>query len=101
MERFLIKQLLKQRGMTFQQLAAQIGIHRVNLSSSLAGNPTLSRFEEISKILDVKVEDLFAKSMDEITCYLEYQGEVYKISSIADVERVLEKARERIENSIV
>lgn len=94
MERFVIKQLLKQKGMTFQQLADQLGVHRVNLSSCLSHNPTLSRLEEISKILDVKVEDLFAKSMDEITGYLEYQGEVYKISSISDVEGVLEKARE-------
>lgn len=94
MERFVIKQLLKQKGMTFQQLADQLGIHRVNLSSSLAGNPTLSRLEEVSKILDVEVVDLFSKSkQDEITGYLEYQNEVHKVNSIADVEGVLEKAK--------
>ena len=98
MERFLIKQLLKQRGMTFQQLADRMGIHRVNLSSSLAGNPTLSRLEEIAKLLDVEVMDLFAKSTQgEMTGYLEYKGEIYKISSIADVEKVMEKSREMVE----
>lgn len=95
MEKFVIKQLLKQRGMTFQQLADQLGIHRVNLSSSLSGNPTLSRLEEIAKVLNVEVTDLFSKSnKEEITGYLEYQGEIHKISSIADVEGVLEKVLE-------
>lgn len=95
MERFVIKQLLKQRGMTFQQLADQLGIHRVNLSSSLAGNPTISRLEEIAKILDVEVADLFSKSNKaEINGYLEYQGVVYKIGSIVDIEGILAKVRE-------
>ena len=95
MERFVIKHLLKQRGMTFQQLADQLGIHRVNLSSSLACNPTLSRLEEIAKVLNVELADLFSKTnKKEITGYLEYQGEIHKISSIADVEGVLEKVLE-------
>ncbi|MCE5320269.1 MAG: helix-turn-helix domain-containing protein [Bacteroidales bacterium] len=98
MEKFVIKKLLKQRGMTFQQLADQLGVHRVNLSSSLAGNPTLSRLEEIAKLLDVEVMDLFAKSTQgEMTGYLEYKGEIYKISSIADVEKVMKKAKEKVE----
>ena len=81
--------------MTFQQLADQLGINRVNLSSSLSGNPTLSRLEEIAKVLNVEVTDLFSKSnKEEITGYLEYQGEIHKISSIADVEAVLEKVKQ-------
>lgn len=101
MERFVIKHLLKQRGMTFQQLADQLGIHRVNLSSSLSGNPTLSRLEEIAKILNVEVADLFSKSNKaEINGYLEYQGVVYKISSIVDVEKLIEKAIENNRTNI-
>jgi hypothetical protein len=54
--------------------------------------------EEIAKILDVEVMDLFSKSKNcEITGYLEYKGEIYKISSIADVEKVMEKSREMVE----
>ena len=62
MERFIIKKLLKQRGMNLQQLADILQINRVNLYTSLSGNPTLGRLEEIAKILDVDVIDLFAKS---------------------------------------
>ena len=62
MEKFRIKQLLKERHMSFKDLADELGVHRVSLFSSINKNPTLSRLEDISKILGVEVPDLFVKS---------------------------------------
>ena len=54
-----ITELAHQRGMTMSDIAKLIGISRVNLSNSLNGNPTLSRLEDVARILHVEVPDLF------------------------------------------
>ncbi len=99
MERFRIKEILKERGMTMQQLSEELGIHRTNLFTSLSGNPTLSRLEEIAKILDVKVTDLFRE--DEgvkekiLNGFVEFDGEIFRINAIEDLEEVLNKVKEQ------
>jgi transcriptional regulator with XRE-family HTH domain len=99
MERFKIKEILKERGMTMQQLSEELGIHRTNLFTSLSGNPTLSRLEEIAKILDVKVTDLFRE--DEgvkekiLNGFVEFDGEIFRINAIEDLEEVLNKVKEQ------
>lgn len=50
----IIKNLLRERGMTSQQLSDKMGVDRTNLYNSLTkGNPTLSRLTAISEILSV------------------------------------------------
>lgn len=99
MERFKIKEILKERGMTMQQLSEELGIHRTNLFTSLSGNPTLSRLEEIAKILDVKLTDLFKE--DEgvqekiLNGFVEFDGEIFRINSIEDLEELLNKVKEQ------
>jgi len=91
MEKFRIKQLLKERHITFQQLADQLGVHRVSLSSSLANNPTLGRLEDISKVLGVPVPELFVKGLENnIKGYLEYNGQIFKVNTIDDVQIFLD-----------
>ena len=92
MEKFIIKKLLKDRGMTIQQLADELKIHRTNLYSSINGNPTLSRLEEIANILKVDVVDLFAKSSEkqnELNGFIEYKEKIYKINCINDLEDLM------------
>jgi transcriptional regulator with XRE-family HTH domain len=98
MERFKIKEILKDRGMTMQQLAEELGIHRTNLFTSLSGNPTLSRLEDIARILDVKVTDLFREDdrikEKKLMGFVEYDNKIYKINSIEDLEELLKKVKE-------
>ena len=54
-----VKELLKERGMKMTELAAKVGVDQSNLSKSLDGNPTLSRLEDIAKVLGVPVRELF------------------------------------------
>ena len=88
MERLRIKEILKLKGMTMIDLAERLGINRVNLSSSINGNPTIASLEKIANILEVDMYELFAKPVVEnvVTGYLEYNGEIHKIESIKDVE---------------
>lgn len=44
--------------MKMTELAAKVGVDQSNLSKSLDGNPTLSRLEEIAKVLGVPVREL-------------------------------------------
>lgn len=54
-----IKEILKEKGMTMNQLASLLGIHRVTLSQNLSRNPTLETLQKIANTLDVSVLDLF------------------------------------------
>jgi transcriptional regulator with XRE-family HTH domain len=77
-----IVELAHQRGLTMSDIAKRIGISRVNLSSSLNGNPTLSRLKEVAAILNVEVSELFKTSnVSEINGYVEYNGKIIKIDS--------------------
>lgn len=86
-----ITELAHQRGMTMAEVAKLIGISRVNLSNSLNGNPTLSRLEEVARILHVDVPDLFEKKEKtrSVCGYLEYEGKIVKIDSVSRLRSVL------------
>ena len=83
-----IVEIAHSKGMTMADIAKQVGISRVNLSNSLNGNPTLSRLREVAKILGVEVSELFKPTPTEkkVSGYLEYEGQIYKVSSIEDVK---------------
>ena len=57
---FRIKEICKEKGILFKDLATQLGITDVGLRQSLKGNPTIGTLEKIAKILDVEVTELFA-----------------------------------------
>lgn len=84
-----ITELAHQRGMTMSDIAKLIGISRVNLSNSLNGNPTLSRLEEVARILHVDVPDLFVKEEKTLVSgYLEYANKIVKIDSIEGLRAI-------------
>ncbi len=101
MERFRIKEILKQKGMKMHELAERLGIHRTNLATSLSGNPTLSRLEEIANVLDVNVADLFiCKKNDDaneklLNGYVEFNGVIYRINEISELEKLLKLIKEQ------
>jgi transcriptional regulator with XRE-family HTH domain len=80
-----IKEIAKAKGITMAEIADKMGINPVNLSSSLNGNPTLNRLQEVADILGVDVSDLFSKEKQtDIYGFLEYNGKVYKIDGVDD-----------------
>ena len=86
MDYTLIKDLLKERGMTFQELSEKLGVDRNNLYNSLTkGNPTLQRLEAVSGALGVPVWRLFTiEPKPEIYGTVVYNGQVYNINTKDD-----------------
>ena len=76
------------------KLAEEMGVHPVNLSSSLNGNPTLSTLTKIAEVLGVEVYDLFEKEDKSICGFVKIGGEVLELSSVDDIEKALIKAKE-------
>lgn len=64
-----IQEVSKERGITLQELAKKMGITYQSLHASINGNPTLERLQQIARILDVDIWDLFDKpSADGCIC---------------------------------
>lgn len=56
-----VKQICKEKGILFKDLAAAVGVHDVTLRASLQGNPTIGTLEKVAAALEVEFVDLFVK----------------------------------------
>lgn len=85
-----VKRIMKQKGITFETLAAKMGQTKGTLSASIGlnGNPTLKKLETIAQHLDCSVADFFADEQS-INGFVEYGGTVYRIRSIEDLKNLL------------
>lgn len=89
-----VKQIAKQKGLTMTKVAELMKVHPVNLSTTLNGNPTLTTLCKVAEVLGVEVADLFeTESRPTISGFVKVGNDVMEISSVADLERVLEKAK--------
>lgn len=57
--KFRIKELCKERGILFKDLARTLGMTDVALRQSINGNPTVNSLERIANALGVTVQELF------------------------------------------
>lgn len=94
MAKLRVKQIVKEKGLTMVKVADMLDIHPVNLSTALNGNPTLSTLSRIAEVLEVEVADLFEREdRPSIGGFVKIGTEVVEVSSVADLERALEKAK--------
>lgn len=64
-----VKQICKEKGILFKDLAAKVGVHDVTLRTSLQGNPTVGTLEKVASALGVEVTELFAAPKEgTLTC---------------------------------
>lgn len=83
-----IKELIKEKGTTIQNIADVIGINRVTLSNSINGNPTLETLEKISNALGVPVTELFDKSSNEVVGAVRIGKDTHVINSKEDIKKL-------------
>ena len=57
-----IKDLLKEKGVTINELADKMGISRVTLSTQINGTANIASYEKIATALNVPMWQLFASS---------------------------------------
>jgi transcriptional regulator with XRE-family HTH domain len=84
-----IKQICKQQGITITELAKRLDISQESLSRQIHGNPTVKWLTKVADELNVNVVDLFSNPENSVSGYLEFNGEIYRITSRADLERLL------------
>jgi transcriptional regulator with XRE-family HTH domain len=64
-----VKEILKEKGILFKDLADKIGVTDVGLRKQVQGNPTIETLSKIASALNVPVSDLFEQPAgDTITC---------------------------------
>ena len=89
----LIKDLLKERNMTFQELSERLGADRNNLYNSLTkGNPTLQRLEAVANALSVPVWRLFTTdTKPELFGTIYYNNELFTITSREELQAITDR----------
>ncbi len=92
-----IKEIIKVKGTSVQDLAERMGISRVGLSQHINGNPSVEVLERIASALEVDIADLFEPSKDGLIGIIRYNGKSYEINSISDIEKLLEEIKKPIE----
>lgn len=60
-----IKDILKERGITINELAEKMGLNRVTLSTQINGTANIVSYEKIATALNVPMWQLFA-SLEEV-----------------------------------
>lgn len=64
-----IKEVIKKKGFTIEQVADKMGIHRVGLSKHLKGNPSVEILQRIADAIGVDIVELFEPvKNNEFTC---------------------------------
>lgn len=90
-----IKTLARDKGMTMQDIAKQLGINPVNFSNSINKNPTLKRLEEVASVLGVRVSELFdPQPQNSIQGYVEFNGHIHKINNLQDLKDITKQAED-------
>ena len=94
MIRLRIAEVLTEKSISKTEFAKLMGIQKQNVNSLLETN-NIRKIEEIAEKLGVKFSDLVtdtdAEPQPVVSGYIEFAGEIVKISSVEDIERVLRR----------
>ncbi|WP_346862841.1 helix-turn-helix transcriptional regulator [uncultured Draconibacterium sp.] len=88
-EHICIDLILQKKGLKKTDLAKRLGVNRQTLYAYLEGNITLENIIKISKALEVEIWELFKPSENELTGFIEFNGQVYRIQSKSDLENLI------------
>ena len=87
-----IKELIKEKGYTVEEIAKKMGVKRESLSRAINGNPTLDTLQKIADALDVTVPELFApQGQSEFTAMIDYKGEMKRFNNPQELKDFLKK----------
>ena len=53
------KEIIKEKGMTIEEVAFRMGITKGSLSAALSGNPTVIYLTRVADAIDCDIRDLF------------------------------------------
>lgn len=86
-----VKDIIKEKGLTMQEVSDRIGIVRDTLTRQINGNPTVETLQRIADALEVTVPELFtSQSSSDFTALIDYKGELKRFNSVDELKRFLE-----------
>ena len=85
-----VKEVIKAKGLTMQQVAVMLGVTRDTLTRNINGNPTIETLSKIADALGVEVTDLFEKSSDEVIGAVRIGDSTHVINSKDDIKKLAE-----------
>lgn len=92
-----IEDILRERGISKTQFAEMMGVAKQNVNLLLNTN-NIKKVEEIANKLGVKFSDLInddsQTTKSNIIGFIEVDGEVIRVSSVQDLEEVVQRLKE-------
>ncbi|TFD92554.1 XRE family transcriptional regulator [Dysgonomonas capnocytophagoides] len=92
-----IQEVLDQYNISAAELGRRIGVSRASITNTINnGNPGAQMLIKWADAIGCKISEFFEKPNTEgTTGYIEHNGEVYKINSITDIEKLLNEIKEK------
>lgn len=78
-----LKAICRQKGLSLTDVANRMGTSPSNLLSSVKGNPTISKIQDIANALQVSVSELLTMRPEKATGVIVIDGQVYQVSKPA------------------
>lgn len=78
-----LREICKRKGLKLSDIAERIGTGQSNLITSLKGNPTISKLEDVANALQLSVSELLTKRPDSSLGLVIIDGQTYQISKPA------------------
>lgn len=92
MAKIIIRETLKEKGISVKELAQKMDVTSSAISQLLANpNPSILQLEKIAKVIGVDVMDLFAQDYNYINGYFETEGVIYPVKNREQFMGVYEK----------
>lgn len=95
-----IKEILKEQGVTINELADKLGISRVTLSTQINGTANIVSYEKIATALNVPMWQLFASPKEvtgdnELTALIQHKKDFYKAVTIEELKKIVTEIEEK------
>ncbi len=92
MAKIIIREILKEKGISIKELAGGMGITPSAVSQILANpNPSIQQLERIANVIGIDVMDLFAQNFSYINGYIETGDNIYSIKNREQFVNIINK----------
>ena len=92
MAKIIVREILKEKGISIKELAAGMGVTPSAVSQLLANpNPSIQQLERIANVIGVDVMDLFGQDFSYINGYIETGNNIYPIKSREQFIGIIDK----------
>ena len=92
MAKIIIRETLKEKGISIKELATGMGVTPSAVSQLLANpNPSIQQLERIANVIGVDVMDLFAQDFSYINGYVEAGDRIYPVKSREQFISIIDK----------